>query len=381
MGGRPCPPAVYAPPPPFDPDDVIGVALVRLAAGEVSARELVDECATAIDKRDAELAGYAELWLDDARAAAAASDRARASGESLGPLAGIPLSVKDVIDVAGMSTRCGSLAYEDLPAVDATAVACLRDAGAIILGKATTHEFALGVTSPQSRNPHDPTRIPGGSSGGSAVTVACGMALGSLGTDTRASIRVPAALCGIVGLKPTFGTVPTEGVVPLSWSMDHVAPMARTVRDAALLLDVSARAGGTLAPWATTAVRGWRLGAPTAAFDGCEPEVSGRVERAFTLLAELGCPVIELDRPSAADLDDANAGGLYVSRSEAATYHRARGGDLARYWPEVADQLDEAGTLLAIDYLDAQRLRADLGSRMIRLFDEVDLLVMPTVPV
>src|SRR4029078_4813102 len=118
----------------------------------------------------------------------------------------------------GLPPRCGSPAYERVPAVDAAAVDLWRAAGAVILGKTSTHEFALGVTSPQARNPHDPTRMPGGSSGGSPIAVATGMGLASLGTDTRASIRVPAALCGVVGLKPTYGTIPTNGVVPLSWT-------------------------------------------------------------------------------------------------------------------------------------------------------------------
>jgi aspartyl-tRNA(Asn)/glutamyl-tRNA(Gln) amidotransferase subunit A len=280
-----------------------------------------------------------------------------------------------------MTTRCGSDAYELLPAADAGSVARLRAAGAIVVGKVTTHEFALGVTSPQSRNPYDVTRIPGGSSGGSAISVATGMVLGSLGTDTRASIRVPAALSGVVGLKPTFGSVPTDGIVPLSWSMDHAAPMARTVRDAALLLDVLAGANGKLAPWSGAAVDGWRLGAPVDAFAGCEPAVADAVHVALGVLRSLGCTIDELASPASSDFADANAAGLFVSRCEAATFHRSIGGDLDRYWPEVGGQLAAAAGVAATDYLDAQRLRADLGDRMLRLFDDHDLLVMPTVPV
>jgi aspartyl-tRNA(Asn)/glutamyl-tRNA(Gln) amidotransferase subunit A len=353
----------------------------RLASGEQSARELLEECIVAVDKRDSELVAFAELRLDLARDAAAHADRVQAAGGSLGPLHGIPISIKDVIDVAGMTTRCGSVAYRDEPAADAESVARLRRAGAVIMGKATTHEFALGVTSPQSRNPHDPTRIPGGSSGGSAITVSTGMALASLGTDTRASIRVPAALSGVVGVKPSFATVPTVGVVPLSWTLDHVAPMATSVADAAILLDVLAGSDGTYLEWTDTSVTGTRVGVGGASFDGCEPAVSAAVARAIEVLVALGCRTVDVDGPTTRDLDEANAAGLLVSRCEAATFHRSIGGDLSRYWPEVGAQLAAAGEVHALDYIDAQRVRADLGVRLLAQFDDVDVLVMPTVPV
>ncbi|HLI56337.1 MAG TPA: amidase, partial [Actinomycetota bacterium] len=163
----------------------------------------------------------AVVWLDaeGARAAADQLDRRIGAGAGRGPLHGMTITVKDIIDVAGMPTRAGSNRFERWPKADAAAVARLRAAGAVILGKATTHEFALGVTTPACRNPFDHDRIAGGSSGGSAVAVATGIGNGSLGTDTRASLRVPASLCGVVGFKPTFGRVPTGGVVPLSWTV------------------------------------------------------------------------------------------------------------------------------------------------------------------
>ncbi len=182
-------------------------------------------------------------------------------------------------------------------------MARLRAAGAVILAKTSTHEFALGVTNPQSRNPHDPSRIPGGSSGGSAIAVATGMGLASLGTDTRASIRVPAALSGTVGFKPTFGTVPTDGVVTLSWTMDHVAPMAASVADAALVLDALR---GADAPDLALAVRrpvgGLRVGLPGAAWEGAEPDVVAAVDEAIASLAAAGvelspCPGLHDEPP------------------------------------------------------------------------------------
>lgn len=350
-------------------------ALRDLHTGAYSARELVEQSLAQVRRWDGGLRAFAELTAEEALAAADQRDRQRARGAPLGPLHGIPLTVKDVIDVAGVPTRAGSLAYHDVPTADATAVARLRAAGAIILGKTTTHEFALGVTTPQSRNPHDPTRIPGGSSGGSAIAVATGMGLGSIGTDTRASIRVPAALSGVVAIKPTFGTVPTAGVVPLSWTMDHVAPMAASVADVALLLDVL-----TDGCEDTTAipVQGLRVGVCEAAFAGADPFVEQRARAAVERLSELGCLVEPTDRPSAGDLDDANSAGLIISRVEAATFHRAAGTNLGDCWDETAEQLHEASRIAAIDYVDAQRLRADLVRGLLTRFDTHDVLAMPT---
>src|SRR4051794_17023161 len=202
----------------------IAKAARALDAGTTTAVELTQQALERI-AHDTYTA-YVYVDAESALAEARARDAELANGRRRGPLHGIPVSVKDVIDVKDMPTRCGSDAYMDVPARDADAVDLWRAAGAIILGKTSTHEFALGVTSPQARNPHDRTRIPGGSSGGSAVAVTTGMGLASLGTDTRASIRVPAALCGGVGLKPTYGTISTRGVVPPSWPKDHAAVMA-----------------------------------------------------------------------------------------------------------------------------------------------------------
>ncbi len=254
-------------------------AAADLRSGRISSVELVEQALLAVEKFDGELNAVAELLAESARRDASACDVDAAAGRWRGPLHGIPLTVKDVIDVAGVPTRAGSEAYLDVPTVDATAVARARSAGAVILAKVTTHEFALGVTSPQSRNPHDILRIPGGSSGGSAIAVSTGMGLGSIGTDTRASIRVPAALSGTVGFKPTFGSVPTAGVVPLSWTMDHVAPMASTVADAALLLDVlTAPDRPPVLDAAGAGVRGLRAACPRRR----SPAPSGRSRRRCT---------------------------------------------------------------------------------------------------
>jgi aspartyl-tRNA(Asn)/glutamyl-tRNA(Gln) amidotransferase subunit A len=360
----------------------ISAAAAALRAGRVTCTDLVEEALLAVEKFDGELNGIAHLMAESARADAVALDEGAATGRWRGPLHGIPITVKDIIDVRGAPTRAGSAAYDERPTTDAAAVARARAAGAIVLAKVTTHEFALGVTSPQSRNPHDPTRIPGGSSGGSAVAVSTGMGLASIGTDTRASIRVPAALSGVVGFKPTFGSVPTAGVVPLSWTMDHVAPMATSVQDAALLLDVLRASGAApLSSWAGADIAGLRIGVPESTFAGTEGDVRLAVDGALATLGRRGAVLLACERPGADDLEAANAAGLVVSRCEAAAFHRALGTDRSLYWEEVADQLDAADGVRAVDYIDAQRLRAELAEALLTVFDDVDLLAMPTVPI
>jgi aspartyl-tRNA(Asn)/glutamyl-tRNA(Gln) amidotransferase subunit A len=354
-----------------------------LAAQEAGAESAVSLLTAALEAAEANAALGGMVHIDPERAAAEAGarDAERAVGGRLGPLHGIPVTVKDIIDVAHMPTRCGSAAYDELPTVDAAGVARLRAAGAVVVGKAATHEFALGVTTPQARNPFDTTRIPGGSSGGSAIAVATGIGLGSLGTDTRASIRVPPALCGVVGLKGSYGLVPVDGVVTLSWTMDHVAPIAANVADAALMLEALAPQVAGLSRWAGAPVEGWRIGVPEAAFAGADPEVEAAVRGAIAALGEIGVRSEPAARPDALDLDRANGAGLVISRAEAAAVHRDLGLDRSLYWDETADQLAEAERLTAMDYLTAQRIRADLADALLEALSGRDALVMPTTPV
>jgi aspartyl-tRNA(Asn)/glutamyl-tRNA(Gln) amidotransferase subunit A len=364
---------------PLAPGGQIAAAAARLAAGEVTSVELVGHALAAIEEMNERLTGFVELTSDSALDEAATLDAERAAGTLRGPLHGIPVSVKDVIHVGGVTTRAGSDAYESVPEEDAWSVARLRAAGAIILGKVATHEFALGVTSPQSRNPHDETRIPGGSSGGSAVAVATGMGLASLCTDTRASSRVPAALSGVVGFKPTYGAVPTRGVMPLGWTMDHVGVIAGTVADAAMTMGVLQ--GKDLTADLEAGVSGVSVGLPTAAFEDVDPAVATSLEAAVAGLTAAGASTSWLDTPAESDFTAANAAGMITSRCEAATFHRGIGTDRELYWAEVRDQLNAADDVLATDYLQAQRYRAWLRERMLAAIGEVDVLVMPTVPV
>lgn len=299
-----------------------------------------------------------------------------------GPLAGIPVSIKDVIDVAGMPTLGSSASMAAAPALsEGAAVARLRAAGAAIAGKAVTHEFALGVTTPQSSNPWDDSRIPGGSSGGSAISLVTGMALGSLGTDTRASIRVPAALCGLVGFKASLGVVPVDGWMTLSWTMDHLAPMARSVRDVAFLMDVLTSGPGRFTSGLGGTLAGVRLGWSAALLDGMSPGVAAVFSSALDEFRAAGARVVEVAAPSQADLDLANGAGMVVSRAEAARYHAERGTDLARCTDETRSQIEEANRLLATDYLRAMQLRGVFRGRLERAFESIDALVMPTTKV
>lgn len=358
----------------------IAEAATAMAGGQKTSVDLVKEALEVVEAENERLVGFVELTADIALVEAALRDAERADGFVRGPLHGVPISVKDVIHVSGVVTRAGSDAYERTPEDDAWAVARMRAAGAVILGKVSTHEYALGVTSPQSRNPHDDTRIPGGSSGGSAVSVATGMSFGSICTDTRASSRVPAALSGVVGLKPTYGTIPTRGVVPLSWTMDHIGVIAGTVADVATMLD-SLRNCAPAAPGIDDDVDQMKIGLPRAAFVDIDPEVAHSFTDAAIALTARGAALTDIDSPAESDFTGANAGGLITSRCEAATFHRGLDNDRTLYWTEVRDQLDAADDVLATEYLQAQRFRAWLRERMLRAFEGFDAMIMPTVPV
>lgn len=351
-----------------------------LESGDVTSIELIDRSLRVIADQNDDLYAFVEIHEVDARDRAKKFDADRAAGRVRSPLQGIPVSVKDLYAVKGGTTRAGSLAYERRDAQDSLAVKRLRDAGAVVLGKTSTHEFAMGVIAPQSRNPHDSTRIAGGSSSGAAIAVATGMGMAALGTDTRGSIRIPAALCGVVGLKPTIGAVPLDGVVPLSWTMDHVGVMAQSADDAATVLD-AIRPDVNTADVPVPAVSDLRIGVPRAAWRDAEPAVAQSIETVLDTLTATGVELIDLDRPSAIDLDNANLTSMVVSRCEAAAFHRDLGLDPALYTSDVRGQLEAAERASAQDYIDAQRLRAELQRDMLAVFADVDVLITPTVPV
>jgi aspartyl-tRNA(Asn)/glutamyl-tRNA(Gln) amidotransferase subunit A len=356
----------------------------RLAAGELSAEALVAECLERIAALNPSLNAFVTVLDRQAREQARRADCEIRSGAIRGPLHGIPISVKDVIDVEGVPTTAASLVRTGhIAKADAPAVARLRRAGAIIVGKCNLHEFAFGTTSDESafgpvRNPADLRRSAGGSSGGSAAAVAAGLSCLSIGTDTGGSIRIPAAACGVVGLKPSLGEIPSEGIVPLARSLDHVGPLARRVTDAWLAYE--AMRGRTPAIPAVVAAAGLRLGVPRSYFlDLLDLEVAARFNEALARLRRAGAAVAEVDVPHGRD---AASIYLHVSLPEAAAYH-ARTLDRApdQYSPGVRLRLELGRYVLAEDYVRAQRGRLVLAAEIDDALRGRDALILPTLPI
>jgi aspartyl-tRNA(Asn)/glutamyl-tRNA(Gln) amidotransferase subunit A len=372
-----------------------------LRGGTISAAEVTEACLRRIEADNPRLNAFVLVMADEARKQARQADRELAAGLDRGPLHGVPISIKDLLDVRGTPTTAASRVRDArvLAEHDAPAVARLRQAGAVFIGKTNLHEFAFGTTSEDSafgpaRNPHDLSRSPGGSSGGSAISVAAGMALATIGTDTGGSIRIPAAACGVVGLKPTYGEVSTDRVVPLSRTLDHVGPLARSVTDAWLVYRglVGARpshhtspAGLGRAPHAgevTAAVpaSGLRLAVPRAHFcDVLDDEVRARFEESLVRLREAGARIDETDIPHANDV-----AGVYLTLvlADAAAYHAATLEAVPeRYTPPVRIRLEMGRYVLAEDYARALKGRDVLRWEVDAAVAGHDALMLPTLPI
>jgi aspartyl-tRNA(Asn)/glutamyl-tRNA(Gln) amidotransferase subunit A len=361
--------------------------------------EVVDAVLSRIARLNPSLNCYLTVLGDQARRQAARAAREIAGGNYRGPLHGIPISLKDNIWTAGVRTTAGSkILAEFVPAEDAEVTTRLAHAGAILLGKTNLHEFAYGVTTNNphygpARNPYDLARIPGGSSGGSAAAIAAGMCCASIGTDTGGSIRIPAALCGIVGLKPTRGRVSCHGVVPLARSLDHVGPLARTVRDAAILLGVMAgfdpRDPASVAAPVPDYVREMkrplkraRVGWPRDFFfERVEPPVLRAIEAARDVLESLGARFVEVSLPHvAASLVPTTR----IALVEATQYHRAAGyfpARAAEYGEDVRSRLETGSRITAADYLDALDVRSLMLADFEDAFKHVDAILAPAAPV
>jgi aspartyl-tRNA(Asn)/glutamyl-tRNA(Gln) amidotransferase subunit A len=344
----------------------------------------VEAAIEATERLNPTLNAYLHLDLEGARAEAAeveAIEIARGTPDPRHPLAGMPICVKDIVDVAGMPTTAGGAEWVRRPDRDATVVARLRAAGAIVIGKGNTNEFACGIDgrNPHKgdcRNPWDPTRLTGGSSSGPAAAVAGDLAAAAIGTDTSGSIRVPAALCGVVGIRPTRGLVPADGVVPLAWSLDAVGPLAKDVAGAALVLDLMT---GRETPLPQPEVRGMRLGLATELLAICEEPVAEAIALAVKALREEGAEIVEAKLP---DLARANAIHRIVQCCEVAAAHASwfeRQRDL--YAPEVRARIEPGYALGAEAYLRAQRHRRLLTREFAAAIDGLDALLAPTVPV
>ncbi|MEV2251607.1 amidase [Streptomyces sp. NPDC050147] len=348
-----------------------------IAAGELSPVELTDSVLDRVAAVEPRLQAYVTVAADSARNAAARAEREIAQGRSRGPLHGIPMGLKDLIDAEGMPTTASSRVRTDHVAERDSAVAArLSEAGAVLLGKTHTHEFAYGLTTPQTRNAWDHSRVAGGSSGGSAVAVAAGEATFALGTDTGGSIRVPAALNGVVGLKPTYDLISRRGVTSLSWSLDHVGPLTRTVRDAELVL--AALVGQDRRDPADH-LSGLRVGVPrNYYFERISPEVEENVRRAIGQLQELGAELVEVEIPLARYIQAAQW-GLMVP--EATSYHERTLRSVPDLYSADVRVLLEAGEFVSAgDYLRAQRARALMREAWAQMLGQVDVVAAPAVP-
>src|SRR4051794_10822907 len=369
----------------------------RLQRRELSPVEVTRVFLDRIATHDPAHCAYITVTGEQALAQAATAERELAGGQHRGPLHGVPLALKELFYTAGVRTTAGSRILGDfVPTEDATVVSRLRAAGAIFLGKTNMEEFAYGATSitphyGACRNPWDRERIAGGSSGGSAAALVAGLCAATLGSDSGGSIRQPAALCGLVGLKPTYGLVSRHGVVPLSWSQDHVGPIARTVRDAALLLQAiaghdprdPASSPAPLPDYLATledGAAGLRLAVPRDFFfEHVDPQVERAVRAAAQAFGLLGATLDDIPLPQAPHLVTS---GATILIAEATAYHepwlRTRPQD---YGPLVLARLRVGNTILATDLLKAQRARGVLVAQTAALFDRYDALLTPTVPV
>ena len=362
-------------------------------AGKTRARDVVAGALERIARRNAALNAFTAVLGERALADADAIDRRLAAGDDPGPLAGVPFGAKNLFDVAGLATLAGSKINAGHPPAtrDAAAVARLRAAGAVLVGALNMDEYAYGFSTENThygptRNPRDPSRIAGGSSGGSAAAVAGGLVPLTLGTDTNGSIRVPAALCGVFGLKPTFGRVSRAGVVPLAWSFDHVGPFARHVADLASAFDAIA-GPDPLDPACSTLPPPRCSGELERGIDGLRLAVAGghfarlAADEALAAVTRVAAALGARREVSLPEAHRARAAAQVITACEGSAYHlenlRARAAD---FDPMIRDRLLAAALLPAAAYLRAQRFRAWYRARVAEVFREVDVLLAPTTP-
>jgi aspartyl-tRNA(Asn)/glutamyl-tRNA(Gln) amidotransferase subunit A len=372
-------------------DQPIEALAPALRSGRVTATALTEAALERIRLRDGALKSFIAV-NEGAMAAARTVDIELRDGHWRGPLHGVPIGVKDNYFTADMPTTVGTQAPGfDFPLVDSAATSRLRTAGAILIGKTRTHEFAWGPVCPPTRNPWDLSRIPGGSSGGSSAAVAGGLCVAALGSDTGGSIRIPASLCGLVGLKPTFGRISRTGIVPHSWSLDHPGPMTRTVADAATMMltlagydpsDPACR-DEPVPDYASAlgqSISGLRVGVCRTHFFGRnQPAVEAAVETAIADLGRAGASIVEFQLPNLAY----GLGAIYaIELASSTAYHdRAlQAGRTVHYAKDVRTMVEIGRFVTAVDYLKAEQMRQVLMADLKRAFDTVDVIVGPTMP-
>jgi len=351
-----------------------------LRSKKISSLELTNEALAKI--ANSRLNAFITVLEDAARARASAMDEELSHGIDRGPMHGIPIAHKDLVYTKGVRTTGGSKILKDfVPAHDADIAISLDRAGAVLVGKTNLHEFAYGITSNNPhfgavRNPWDTERIPGGSSGGSGAAIAASIVPMATGTDTGGSIRIPASFCGITGLKPTFGLISKRGVMPLGWTMDHMGPMTKTVRDCAVAFQ--AMGGAAAIPAKNADIRGLRVGLPVNYyFDALDLEVSESVRTAVQTAAALGARIVDIKVP---DIGALNVVGRMLLLAEATSVHQHhlnRRGDIG---VDVLTLLDQGRLIRAADYVDAQRLRRIYCREFSKLWSEVDCIFTPATP-
>jgi aspartyl-tRNA(Asn)/glutamyl-tRNA(Gln) amidotransferase subunit A len=365
-----------------------------LACGQLTATDLIDAVLLTIDQVDPTINAYVCLTTESARAEAQESHMRAISHDRRGPLDGIPVAVKDIFDTAGVTTTYGAAAFADfVPSVDAHVVQRLRAAGAIIVGKTNTHELARGTTTDNAffgatRNPWDITRHPGGSSGGSAAALAAGMTLGALGSDTGGSVRIPAHMAGVTGLKPTFGLIGRTGAHPLVRSYDHIGPMARSVADCALMLeamvgpdladpDSAGRFSGGYGQLLSGDVAGFRVRVIQDFVDEADPAVRVLFQEGVRVLQRLGIAVDSWLIPKALDVK----GAQLASRAEGYLgIHSMFAGDFRSITEPVRDRLDVGAAATAADYLRGLEARARIEDSVSQALMSCEVLISPSYP-
>jgi aspartyl-tRNA(Asn)/glutamyl-tRNA(Gln) amidotransferase subunit A len=370
-------------------------AAAALRARKVSSLELTSAALDRTARLDPKLKAFITMMDESARSRAQQADAELSRGIDRGLLHGIPVAVKDVFSTQGVRTTCGSKLFADhIPDHNAAVVEKLESAGAVLIGKTNMHELAYGITSTNPhfgavRNPWDLERIPGGSSGGSGAAVAAGLAFMAMGSDTGGSIRIPASFCGTVGLKPTFGRVSRFGVLPLDFSLDHMGPLTRSVRDAALTLNAlagfdprdescSRQATEDYLPAAQVSIRGIRVGLPeNFYFDQADPAVAAAVQRMAETAQSLGAQVLPIRVPDIAAL---NTVGRVILLSEASALMERYLHQRQDFGADVLALLDQGRLLPATDYVNAQRLRRMMKEEFQKLWKQVDCLFVPTTP-
>ena len=373
----------------------ITTALDALRGRKITPQDLAAACLSETERLNSALKAF--ITVNDLQTALNLEPAPNVPAVLVNALRGIPNAVKDLFDTAGIRTTIGSRFFADhVPTEDAFVVEKLRQSGATILGKTNTHEIALGVTGDNphfgtARNPWNRDRIPGGSSSGSAIAVATGMALGALGTDTGGSIRIPASLCGIVGFKPTYGRVSTRGVFPLSWNLDHVGPLVKSVKDAALMLQIMAvydpldpasvkMLTGDYLGHLEDDVKGRKIALGIGDFvEAADPEILKAVREAAKVFESVGCKVQEVD---VSWLKEAALANKLMTQSDGAAVHRERLKEHPElFGDDIRRRLEDGANTPLADYILARRTQAEVRKKFEEFFESYDFLILPTTPI